>query len=360
MPNKLKRIFSKDDILYEGNIKFENEQYKEEFKAALNSVWKDEKKETISGISTISINAVDKEIHIPLLSEKNIKQAVICLAQEDVTFDLNTLIGKRKIKFQRHKIDHQIVLETYPNEIISYKIIIPKQTIEDANTIAEHKSFKCEITYNIKVTLAKTVEDIMESFYIGIAFFSKFHDGKNSPFIDIINSFTKMASFFKKITFMEKTFQWQFKPSLIKLDIKERELLEELYVLLVNKQALKLNAKLCSTKDTSIKLKNLNSEIKKQSKLDITMSWENDYSVWGQNISLYLVGFVSNAIVKDIRKDSNNENVILYGDVDSNPMYISYKGFLDKSMSINESEIIMQKKDEYMNALTITEHMKNI
>lgn len=63
-------------------------------------------------------------------------------------------------------------------------------------------------------------------------------------------------------------------------------------------------------------------------------------------------------IIKKIEKTEDGSTKILYGDSDSQPMYISYMGFKTVDEAKQEMKIVMEHKDRYVDALTFNEHMK--
>lgn len=50
---------------------------------------------------------------------------------------------------------------------------------------------------------------------------------------------------------------------------------------------------------------------------------------------------------------------IYYGDVDSNPMYISYRAFKTEEEASQELKTILEREESYAKALTFGEHINN-
>lgn len=76
-----------------------------------------------------------------------------------------------------------------------------------------------------------------------------------------------------------------------------------------------------------------------------------------KNITLYAACLLTNAVVREINRISDNEIKILYGSEDSRPIYISYRGFKTEKEAEDEMQTIMSHKDEYINALTVIEYI---
>ena len=64
-----------------------------------------------------------------------------------------------------------------------------------------------------------------------------------------------------------------------------------------------------------------------------------------------------NAVVKDIKEENGNIK-IWYDDTDSEPMYISYTGFLTEAERDSEIDTLMEDLDKYIDAFTVDEYLK--
>jgi hypothetical protein len=91
--------------------------------------------------------------------------------------------------------------------------------------------------------------------------------------------------------------------------------------------------------------------------LALTFQNEAEYKICSQNINIYIANFVCNAIVKKVIRNENDSISILYGDTDSKPMYISCTGYKKADEAAEELKNIMNKKEMYINALTLNEYI---
>ena len=71
-------------------------------------------------------------------------------------------------------------------------------------------------------------------------------------------------------------------------------------------------------------------------KLDITMRSTVEYSLWGETIVLHCANYLGNAIVKSIERTEDGQLKVHYGEKESEPMYISYKGFLTEEERVED------------------------
>ena len=78
-----------------------------------------------------------------------------------------------------------------------------------------------------------------------------------------------------------------------------------------------------------------------------------DYAILGHTVRLFTANLVFNAIVKEIIVEDRGTTTVLYGDLDSKPMYYSRSAYLTYEEAEKElSELMARKKEEYQNAMT--------
>ena len=94
--------------------------------------------------------------------------------------------------------------------------------------------------------------------------------------------------------------------------------------------------------------------------INITFTSKVTYSICGQNIVIFTVNLLTNAIIKEIIKDENGVTKILYSDTDSMPMYISCTGFITSEEAETEHKNITRSKgqEKYIGALTTNEYLR--
>jgi len=89
----------------------------------------------------------------------------------------------------------------------------------------------------------------------------------------------------------------------------------------------------------------------------MTFIWELEFSLWNEKIILYAVNLLNNAIVKSIDDLEDGEIRVVYGEKESHPMYITYRGFIKEEDAKQELNRIVEKKDEYTDAKTVEEYI---
>lgn len=136
---------------------------------------------------------------------------------------------------------------------------------------------------------------------------------------------------------------------------------EELYLLLIEKKIVRMDAKLTSTDSTGITLASKERALEIGQAIDLTFTGDITYSIYEQNITIYTANLLSNAKIKEISETENGEVRILYDDTDSMPMYISCTGHKTSNEAKEESSLIMRDKErtqKYREALTVSEYYR--
>ena len=82
-----------------------------------------------------------------------------------------------------------------------------------------------------------------------------------------------------------------------------------------------------------------------------------EFYLWGETVEIYTSNLLTNAIVKEIIELENGTTKISYGEEDSRPMFISYKGFKTEKEAENEMKSIMENKEAYVNAKRLWEYL---
>lgn len=347
MGNKLKNIFSDEEIALNGKINFKNHDAYKRFIEALETVQEEGKLVQVSGIDSVETSIRNGESLYPLDEHENIIEFFVAPSIEEVSFELETDYGKKLLVLKRYRINKGVVLQTADDAIVFLKLLF------------ETEVAKIKITYHVHPENATSVREVIESYSMVLSFFNRLFrqdvsKSENGPTIDNMKGYFENAIVrYKKLEFVEKEFSIHFTPDVLAQNEESWLELEELYLALEEKKVIRLNAKVNVSETTGMKINQQEEKIKVGETLAITFIEEINYSLWDNNITLYAACLLTNAIVKEINKISNNETKILYGSEDSRPMYISYRGFKTKQEAEDEMQTIMSHKDEYVNALTV-------
>lgn len=356
MANKLKDIFSDETIDLGCNVHFRDNESYNSFLEALQIVQNEGRSVEVEGISSLDTKVRDGEYEYPFSEEKILTHVIVAPSTEDVPMVFNTEIGEKTILFKRYHTTNEIILETDKNDVIYFKIVFIKN------------SSNIKFTYKAQHCLAKTIKDIVHTYITALALVNKVFRYDNTQDLSdndamifrMRETLIEFESLFRRLYLIEQELGLSFNPTKINDKENYEEQINELYLLLIEKKVIRLNAKLNATETTGMVLESETDELEVGNKLDITFQRELEYTILEQKISMYSANLLSNAIIKEIKKDENGIAKVLYGDTDIQPMYISFTGFKNLDEAKQEMNAIMEHKNEYVHALTFSEHMKQI
>jgi hypothetical protein len=311
----------------------------------------------LNGVTSISTSVKDGDMVYPFMVEEEITDAKIAPSIVTVPITFNTACGERNVNFRRYETSSEVILETDQSEIVFLKFVFTK---DDHNVT---------FTYRMQSQFAKNSKDIAESYCSTLGIIDYFFKPNKEQVItesletlhDFKKSLQKTYSFWNKLSSVENELNRSFDPAQLgKINENARDV-EELFLLLVEKKAVRLDGKLTSTESTGIEWGPNVHAIDVGEALDATFKGESTYSICGQSIVIYTANLVSNAIVKEITKNEDGATRILYGDTDSMPMYISYTGFKTCDEADKECGLIMESeglKEKYTGAFTASEYLR--
>lgn len=356
MSNKLKDIFSSKMFDLGGNLYFQDSESHKKFLEALQIVQNEGRAVEVKGVSSLTTKVRDGEMEYPFLEHQELTQIIVAPSIEYVPIALNTEYDEKTVLFKRYQTTNEIILETDGNEIVYFKIAFTKNT----------SNFT--FTYRTQPHLANTVKDIVENYNTAIALLNTIFIDKGSQDLsneyaliyNIRESFLGSESYFKRLHLVEQELGLSFQPMQINDTENNGRELEELYLLLIEKKVIRLNAKLNATESTGMTMKSGDHKLELGSEIDITFLQESEYTIYGQKISVHTANLLSNAIIKEIKEGEDGIIKVLYGDTDNRPMYISYTGFKSINEAKQEMKIIREHKEKYIEAMTLNEHIGKI
>jgi hypothetical protein len=356
MSNKLKDIFSNKKFDFGGNLHFQDINSYNKFLEALRIVQNEGRAVKVKGVSSLTTKVRDGEMEYPFLEHKELTHFVIGPSIEDVPFVINTEYGEKTVLFKRYQTTNEIILETDASEVVYFKIVFIKNTMN------------ITFTYRTQPHLAKTVKDIVENYNTTIALLNTIFIYKesqdlpdeNAQIYDLRETILGSELYFKRLYLVEQELELSFQPKQLNDIESDEEELDELYLLLIEKKVIRLNAKLNATESTGMKIKSGAQKLEIGSKIDLTFLGDSEYKIYGQKISVHTANLLSNAIIKEVKEGEDGTIKVLYGDTDNKPMYISYTGFKTIDEAKQEMNNIMEYKEKYIDALTFDEHMEGI
>lgn len=350
MSNKLKKVFSKNDKVVEGTIRFKEKTSYDEFKKDLEAVFKEGKTIKFNKEAEMSMHVNSGLSKFPLEKDTAVTNIMVGPCKDRIEVELKDETGIIKFPMLRYFVEGSCIIETTPDFLIETKVRFD-EIIQSA---------KVQITPHL--SRAKKVEDVLRDINTIVLFLNKIviadKVDENTDYKVVIHNLNSIHSLFDKMLFVEKKFGISFDPALIELnDIESQKDLLELCTVIKDKKAIRINKKIS---DAEIGVGELSSkdEIILNSEILMSFLGENVYMMWGYNVKLFCTNFLVNAIVKSVDTLENGNIKITYGENESKPMYISYKGFITEEEARVEIDKMYDNKEEYISAKTLEQYMQ--
>ncbi|MBS5432718.1 MAG: hypothetical protein KHY12_03000 [Firmicutes bacterium] len=357
MPNLLKRIFSNDNIKYEGTLVFKDHDSQKKFYEALETAYKEGRAVNVDGIESISTNASSNDSSYPIEAHDKISKFMVFPSFDYVPIEVDIDGEKKTLTMIRKDLSDRLVLESLPNSVISLSLSFSKENIQ-----------KAQVSYTKHYENAKTVKDVSNGLKIAVSLLSFFftqdktysteRDSITLP--DLLNHFKLSSVLFERLSAVEEELEISIPPT--ELNSISNEIItdiNDLFVLICQKKTMRTGFKLTSTDAANIVTNGESEQPLVGTELFLTMRGNMDYELFGNKISLYTVGAAINAVVKEIIHGEGTVRIV-YGDTDTKPMYVSIKAFKTEDEAIKETADAILHKEDYIAAKTCREYLNDV
>ncbi len=350
MQNKLKDVFSNKEYEFGVSLLFKDPESKDKFIEALKTMENEGRAVNVEGVSKISTNIKDGDLSYPLLVENDISNATVSPSVKFIPIKIDTEYGKKTINMESYSTHNGFVLKTGDKEAVFLKFDFHMHN----GTI--------NFVYKMQPGFAEHLREIIEKLAVALGLINRmFKSAKKKNLEDGSDAVAEIRRYLqmelkllKKLKKIEEFFDIILDTSKISglsnSDIRD---IRELYTLIIEKKAVRLDSKLTATETTEVKFKPCAKVPKVGENIDFIFPNTAIYSICGQNITIYTANILLNAVVKKILADDKGEIKMLYSDEDRKPMYISYTGFKTEDEAKQELKVLMQKKQKYVEALTV-------
>ena len=348
MANKLKDIFNKDENYIKGTIQFKDTSASEEFRKALDVVHKEGRPVKIGGIQAVSMGLKSGTGTFPLENYEPVTDLIVGPSLSEVTLKL--VVEGEEIDFpvDRYRIENGVGIQT--------KASFPFSTIIKFDETTQ----TAKVSIKTKLEKVPNVEEALHSIILEKEFLKKFFGSnleKGTGLWETFNHLDGLYKIFEKLKYVEEKFGKEFELASINLDntqsIKD---LIEICLLIRDNKVLRSNAKINDITSKELRLAS-DDEVIVGRDILMTFIWELEFSLWNEKIILYSINLLNNAIVKSIDDLEDGEIRVVYGEKESHPMYITYKGFIKEEDAKQELNRIVENKDEYTEAKTVEEYV---
>lgn len=349
MQNKLKDVFSNKKCDFGVNLLFKDSKAQKKFMEAIETI-SEGKVVDVEDISSVSLNIKDGNMSYPFVIVNDINHATLNSCTGFVPIKVNTEYGEQIINMEKHTTQNGFVLKTKDKEAVFLKF--------DFNVQDSTLTFVYKIQPEFEKDLKELIKKLITALGLINSMFkldnNKLEDGSYAV-VEIKKYFEMQYKLLKKMNEIQEFFGILFDTSKIsELRNSDIQDIEELYALIIEKKAVRLNSKLIPTETTGIKFKQDAKIPKVGANIDIVFTKTVTYSICGQNITIYTANILLNAVVKEILTYDNGETKVLYGDEDRKPMYILYTGFKTRDEAEQEYETLMENKQKYVEAFQKT------
>lgn len=356
MSNRIKDIFSDDMFSLDGKLSFRDKKSYQDFLSAMKIVQAEGRVVSVEGVTSIAASIKNQGIEYPLKEHTDIEHFQIGPSKEPVVIPVKVGDEETTVSLWRYQINSGVILESELNAIVYFRF-------QFFNNQGEHK-----VKYKVQFEHAKSVKDVVDSFSSAKALLDFFYEREDNysetegeVSLDALKEYFRYSeAFYRRLLAVEKELGISFPPKeLEELSAENQHNIDELYLLLCKKQVVRLNAKLTATNSTAIKATQKSEEIKVGSKIKLTFLRNIEYVLFDQTISLYTANLLQNAVVKEIKEESDAVK-ILYGDTDSQPMYMTFTAFKTIDEAEKEMNEIIKHEEKYVSALTSSEYIKQL
>lgn len=349
MPNKIKDIFSDDMFNINGTLHFSDDEAYKNFLAAMEIAYAEGRVVPVEGVTSVATTVGLLGTKFPLEEHTDITEFFVGPAVEPVPITLDVGGEEKIITLLRSRTKDKVILRSEPESIVAFNFKF--QLGENRHTV----------NYKVQFEKAKNISEVVDSFSLAAALLAHlYRQEDNAPaengkvsLGDVKEYFRCYESFFKRLSAIESRLGLSISPSLLNdLPREDQQDIDELYLLLCENKVLRLNAKLTSTDSTSVAMNHTEASLDIGGKIALTFLSTIEFSFLKQTVTLHTANLLVNALVKDIQESDDGTVKILYGDTDSNPMYIAFSAFETKEEAEQEADSILQHNEIYTKALT--------
>lgn len=348
MGNKLRKIFNKNEQFIKGTIHLKDTNASHDFRKALETVYKEGRSVKVDGVESIAMSIDSGAGSFPLEKIENPIDFVVGLQPSEVML---------KLEVDGEEIDFPVVRYLYENGCkVQTKTDFPFSTMLMIDETTQ------TVKINIKPSLdkAEDVDSVLRSIRIENGFLKKFirtdlekETGLNSA-MEYLDGLYKL---FEKLKYVESEFDKKFAPGEIDLDnVESIKDLIELCLLIRDKKILRADVRIKDTTGNKLQIATAG-EAFVGKEIALTFIWRLEYTLWSEKVELYCASLLNNATVKAIENLESDQTRIVYGEKENQPMYITYKGFINQDEARIECDHIMDIIADYKNAKTVNQYI---
>lgn len=348
MANKLRDVFNNDEIYAKGKISFKDIESSRQFQEALKKVYETGESVKLDGEAAMSIGVNAGASILPFEDYERITNIVVGPSPEKIEITLEIDGEKKQVPLDIYLLNDGCIIQTPHDHFIFTKMILHPAAKTAKINITPHYE-NASNTLDV-LNAIKQIQALIKALFVDDK------NGSNAGLKTIKDQLKGIYDIYEQLYYVEEKFSVSFVPK--DIDLKDEDSLRDLFELCLavrDGMAIRLDAKLTSTESTGV-IVDPDHEIKENEPISLTFLGGIEYHLWGKEIKLHTANLLCNALIKNIEIHEDEKIRVTYGDVESNPMYISYKGFMTEDEARDELKQVLDRKEEYENAKTAIQY----
>lgn len=341
MTSRLQKVFSHaQPESYLGQIRFANSEFSKDFREKLEKMYVTGTSQKIDGVDSIELNQLINGEEYPLNNSNKIINCYIEPSIEPVEIDVETQYGKFAWNFYRTRLAEKIILSNSEKSIIVLKLEFLKTNI-------------LNLTVNSSPQHANSISEIIYVHSALLALFDRLFNGKPLQLSDMISSVKNELEFWQRVHKIEESLSINFDPNVIdpRMLNEAMQEVDELYLLLVEKAFLRENRGFSSFTAGSFSRKMDAPIVNINDKFALNFNTNYEINIWGVKICVYSVCVAFNHIIDSIKEnDESGEVIVSLREDESNPRYISLRGFMSEKDQEEEHNRLNENFSENIKA----------
>lgn len=344
MGNKLRSMLNHKDENYTLTVHFKNEKEKNEFLDVIEYIDTYGEPRKVSFSPSIDITKNINESQYLLEKNKTIEKVMLTPVCDMISLKLDLDGHADKIDFIR---------------IVSKKFVRLKSknmSLFKINIEFALEEYKMRLTYKYELLDDVTLQNLVYESKKFVALLEVLlkKGFQSEQLLEIRKLFKQSSNYYQRIKELLNVFSIETDS---KTAINESNLnfvIEEMYLLLVQKKIVKKNDKLNYISTADVESPQVGQELF-ASYIDKCV-----FSFANQNRNFYIVKCVFGARIKSIEESEAGKKLIYFEEKKDKPMFMSYSAYLTEEEAQFEIEHIIDKHEEYIHAEHFTDQLKKL
>ncbi len=344
MGNKLKKLLDQKDNGLALNIRFKNPDDRAEFVEALERIGETGQPQKVPVPQFLEIKKKNGDYQYPLKKVDDIVDMDVIPSPDIISFPILVDGIQEKYELIRTRTSDGVYLNSANSSVINVRLEL----------IVSEKNVN--FTYSSHPSKAKSMEELVMEYKRFLALIDKLFNKNvlDEKIEDVKNFFSYSLNKYQHAMELCDVLGINLTPEMMLSETDEECLIEKMNLLLVKRSVIRQNDKL-----NHIEMANVDS-IEKGQQLFATYLQKAFLDIFGHHKELYTVNCIFGAEILNIERDSNGHNVVYFKDSESKPMYRAYSVFLSLKDAEEEMKSIINKRENYENALSWSEQLKKL